>query len=227
MCITVNIIQLLHKYFCCDPAPYCSQSQISPEQSAKRVQHINTQRQYVCSNTQRHTWHCPFRYQWYRGPVKEKRGHVQGLLDSYIKGWSEEWWAGPLYSPFGLHLLHLTPTAPTLSHPSHHHPLHFHLCLYGIICIWHWLCCSLLRSFLSLLRGSRDNNKSSLLLDKDDLFSLSNQAVTGWVYTQRTALSLPLFICGYQLNEWVIAGCMQAARKLGKNTNTPRFFVHK
>lgn len=48
--------------------------------------------------------------------------------------------------------------------------------------------------------SSHDNNKSSLLVDKDDLFSLSNQAITGWVHTQ-TAVFAPLFIPAYQLKE--------------------------
>lgn len=48
--------------------------------------------------------------------------------------------------------------------------------------------------------SSHANNKFSLLVDKDDLFSLSNQAITGWVHTQ-TAVFPPLFIPAYQLKE--------------------------
>lgn len=44
------------------------------------------------------------------------------------------------------------------------------------------------------------NNKFSLLVDKDDLFSFSNQAITGWVHTQ-TAVFPSLFIPAYQLKK--------------------------
>lgn len=41
------------------------------------------------------------------------------------------------YSAF---ICSIWPHPLTLTHPADRPPLPFHLCLYGIICIWHWLC---------------------------------------------------------------------------------------
>lgn len=121
------------------------------------------------------------------------------------------------------------PLPATLTHPAADHlpltptplsfmPLwnHLHMAL-TVLCAFF-----LLRSFLLRLRGSHDNNKSSFLLDKDDLFfPLSNQAVTESTLGERSFLPHPLFICGYQLNEWMNEWSLgvQTALELKKNTN--------
>lgn len=215
----VLLVQLtIISHHCSDSATYCSQSQFTKFCTAKHTKSVCSVQLHIHSHMA-----LPFMLSVSQRASEGEEGACAGAAGQLYKrlawrvmGWATESAIRPSFAPSD-------PTAPILTHPADCHPHPFHLCLYGIICILHWLCCSILRSFLSLLHGSRDNNKSSLLLDKDDLFSLSNQAITGWVHTQRTVLSLPLFICGYQLNEWVIAGCIQRAPKLGKNTNTPWF----
>ncbi len=213
-----------HHYYCSSHATYCYYNAHNYN-SPNLVQHSKTQRQYtVCVITHIHTDMArSFAISVsQRDGEGEEGAHARTTgqlykrqLASRVMGWAAVSAIRPSFAP----------SDPCCPHP--HPPLPFHLRLYGIICIWHWLCYFLLRSFLSPLCGSHDNNKSSLLLDKDDLFSLSNQAITGWVHTQRTVLSLLLFICVYQLNEWVVPGHAQTALELGKNTNTPWFLCRK